>query len=134
MEFIYPVFIGRQSGTSVDSLESVDWSCFGVGGMPNVSVKSVEDKLTEHLERLLLGDPLSPRHTVRAKISANQGRKVEGKDCMEKFTFFPRKHTHSTKYFSAVHFSDVNVNRVFFEPLHNRERCSISILFLFFLC
>ncbi len=81
VEFIYPVFIGSKSSTAVDSLENFDWSCFGAGGMPDVSVKSVEDKLREHLERLSLGDPLSPHHTVKetvSKILANQGRKVEG--------------------------------------------------------
>ncbi len=73
LEFIYPMFIGRKSSTAVDCLEKFDWSCFGVGGIPNVSVKCVEDKLREHLERLSLGD-------VSRSV---EGDRVQGLDAVE---------------------------------------------------
>ena len=79
IEKMFPVFIGN-----LDSTTSKYSNYFGTGchpSLPNVAVKSVEEKLRHHMESQALGTPLEPDRTITSvlgAITACQGAFIEG--------------------------------------------------------
>jgi hypothetical protein len=78
LEYIYPVFQGQPSIEDPTFFSKFNFGLFS--NLPNVSVDSVAEKLSMHLDNQALGSPFVPRRTVKETISdlfANQGGFIE---------------------------------------------------------
>ena len=74
IEYIYPIFIGNISNKEKEIFHKFQFKC--IENFPKITVNSVIDKLTNHLNRQALGSPNNPTITVNevmSLINANQG-------------------------------------------------------------
>ena len=84
LECVFPVMIGDSSGDSTDPRACTYSSYFKSGCSPNcpdIVVKSVEEKLCEHLNSQGLGAPIVPNPTVKGifqSYSKYQGGFIQG--------------------------------------------------------
>ena len=84
LEFVYPVMIGDSSGDSADPRACTYTNYFKSGCSPNcpdITVKSVEEKLCEHLNNQGLGAPIGSNRTVKDVLQAlttHQGGFIQG--------------------------------------------------------
>ena len=84
LEAVFPVFIGDSSADSVDTRLCTYTNYFKSGcspKCPDIVVKSVEEKLCEHLNNQGLGAPFSSNRTVKEilqALSAHQGGFIQG--------------------------------------------------------
>ena len=84
LEFVFPVLVGDSSGKSTDPRYRTYTNYFKSGCLPNcpdIIVKSVEEKLSEHLNNQGLGAPVISNRTVRdicVSLTNHQGGLIEG--------------------------------------------------------
>jgi ankyrin repeat protein/serine/threonine protein kinase len=89
---VFPVLIGRRDSLTADRCEPFDLDC--VKNMPNTSVRSVRDKVAEHLERQRLGSPLHRDISVRevmTKLIAHQGHVVNSGRLLDELPLIAEK-------------------------------------------
>ena len=68
IEYVYPIFIGDLDETTQEYSNYFGSSCHP--SLPDVTVKSVEEKLRHHMESQALGTPLVPDRTVKSVVGA----------------------------------------------------------------
>ena len=84
LEAVFPVMIGDSSGDSADPRACTYTNYFKSGCLPrcpDVAVKSVEEKLREHLNNQGLGAPFSSYRTVKEilqALTAHEGGFIQG--------------------------------------------------------
>ena len=68
IEKIFPVFIGDVDRTTSEFSHYFNSGCHPT--LPEVVVKSVEEKLRHHMENEALGTPIEPYRTVKSVVDA----------------------------------------------------------------